>query len=383
MRVFVESGFAYRFASDPCTSCPSTAMPAACLPTAQCLFSCSRTEGSQPCLMWATPHFSLPTDPGLHGLTGDLCSDLEIAGGAAVDPFQNGLATCARPYLLRAEDGARTHFQFATSQGSKTTSHGLVMSSLLWSDTSSRGLTILPTVYAPSWVQLNICGGNSVTRTHTLSGSVSLGTGYNGGTSPLLVLQSGSSVGAGLGQPAAQGILVVSANGTVTTAGAWDDNLEVETFEVAGVTTIAFQSSFQASSDSSGVMRDLESSVVDGDGDGQLEHRGDADGDSMVCWSDRQAIMSRSFAAVALGQEGYDVNLDYNLDFVVDTDDATAYLAAHCSGDVNCDGGTDGDDVIAYFAAWDTSQLLADANGDSLIDGDDVILFFAAWDGDC
>ena len=300
-----------------------------------------------------------------------------------MDPFQNGLAACARPYLLRPEDGASTQFQFATSQGNKTTSHTLIMSSLLWSDASARGLTILPTVYAPSWVQLNICGSNSVTRTHTLAGSVSLGTGYNGGTSPLFVLQSGSSVGGWLGQPASQGVLIVTASGAVTTAGAWDDNLDVEVLEEAGVTTITFASNFEAPSGSSGLMYELESSLVDSDEDGQMDHRGDVNGDGVVCWTDRQAIMNCSVAGVALGQVGYDINLDYDLDMVVDSDDSEAYLAAHCTGDVNCDGGTDGDDVIAYFDAWDTSNLLADANGDSLVDGDDVILFFAAWDGDC
>lgn len=52
-----------------------------------------------------------------------------------------------------------------------------------------------------------------------------------------------------------------------------------------------------------------------------------------------------------------------------------------CPSDINGDGGVDGDDVIAYFAAWDVSD--ADFNGDGGTDGDDTIAFFAAWDAGC
>ena len=52
-----------------------------------------------------------------------------------------------------------------------------------------------------------------------------------------------------------------------------------------------------------------------------------------------------------------------------------------CVGDWNRDGSVDGDDVIAFFAAWDRGN--ADVNGDGGTDGDDVIAFFAAWDTGC
>lgn len=55
--------------------------------------------------------------------------------------------------------------------------------------------------------------------------------------------------------------------------------------------------------------------------------------------------------------------------------------APGCPSDMNGDGGVDGDDVIAYFAAWDVSE--ADFNGDGGTDGDDTIAFFAAWDSGC
>jgi hypothetical protein len=51
-----------------------------------------------------------------------------------------------------------------------------------------------------------------------------------------------------------------------------------------------------------------------------------------------------------------------------------------CFADFNNDDGIDGDDVIAFFAAWDSSIGCADLNADEGVDGDDVIAFFAAWD---
>jgi hypothetical protein len=43
----------------------------------------------------------------------------------------------------------------------------------------------------------------------------------------------------------------------------------------------------------------------------------------------------------------------------------------------------DGDDVIAFFAAWDAGEPDGDVNADGGIDGDDVIGFFAGWDRGC
>lgn len=54
-----------------------------------------------------------------------------------------------------------------------------------------------------------------------------------------------------------------------------------------------------------------------------------------------------------------------------------------CLADFNCDSAVDGDDVIAFFTAWDAGQIEADVNGDDSVDGDDVIAFFGAWDGGC
>ncbi|MFZ4574545.1 MAG: GC-type dockerin domain-anchored protein [Phycisphaerales bacterium] len=54
-----------------------------------------------------------------------------------------------------------------------------------------------------------------------------------------------------------------------------------------------------------------------------------------------------------------------------------------CRADFNHDGSVDGDDTIAYFAAWEANDPAADFNADGGVDGDDVIAFFGRWDGGC
>ncbi|MBS0197770.1 MAG: M36 family metallopeptidase [Planctomycetes bacterium] len=63
-----------------------------------------------------------------------------------------------------------------------------------------------------------------------------------------------------------------------------------------------------------------------------------------------------------------------------------AYLSTNtrplplCFADFNQDGGVDGADVDAYFAAWELGQPDADVNQDGGVDGGDVGTFFAAWE---
>ncbi|MBL9000111.1 MAG: right-handed parallel beta-helix repeat-containing protein [Phycisphaerae bacterium] len=55
-----------------------------------------------------------------------------------------------------------------------------------------------------------------------------------------------------------------------------------------------------------------------------------------------------------------------------------------CPADFNQDGGVDGSDVDAFFAAWEAGDAAADVNQDGGIDGSDVDTFFAAWEaGGC
>lgn len=54
-----------------------------------------------------------------------------------------------------------------------------------------------------------------------------------------------------------------------------------------------------------------------------------------------------------------------------------------CLADFDGDADVDGDDIIAFFAAWDANLSGADLTGDGGVDADDVIVFFAAWDRNC
>jgi hypothetical protein len=52
--------------------------------------------------------------------------------------------------------------------------------------------------------------------------------------------------------------------------------------------------------------------------------------------------------------------------------------------DFNRDGGTDGSDVNAFFAAWEMGIPAADANSDGGVDGSDAEAFFFYWsNGGC
>jgi hypothetical protein len=75
---------------------------------------------------------------------------------------------------------------------------------------------------------------------------------------------------------------------------------------------------------------------------------------------------------------------------VTDNSNATATstvsitVVEPCIADFNQDGGVDGSDVEAFFAAWETGDASADANADGGIDGADVETFFIAWEqGGC
>lgn len=55
-----------------------------------------------------------------------------------------------------------------------------------------------------------------------------------------------------------------------------------------------------------------------------------------------------------------------------------------CSADFNLDGGIDGQDIEAFFMAWEAGATAADTNGDGGIDGSDVATYFISWEsGGC
>lgn len=55
--------------------------------------------------------------------------------------------------------------------------------------------------------------------------------------------------------------------------------------------------------------------------------------------------------------------------------------SAACAADVDCSGAVDGEDLVAFFAAWDAGG--GDFTGDGVTDGDDVIAFMSLWDSGC
>ncbi|MFZ4574718.1 MAG: S8 family serine peptidase, partial [Phycisphaerales bacterium] len=54
-----------------------------------------------------------------------------------------------------------------------------------------------------------------------------------------------------------------------------------------------------------------------------------------------------------------------------------------CPADFDLSGTADGDDVIAFFAAWDGASAASDMNRSGGVDGDDIIEFFTRWDAGC
>jgi hypothetical protein len=58
-------------------------------------------------------------------------------------------------------------------------------------------------------------------------------------------------------------------------------------------------------------------------------------------------------------------------------------LQGRCVGDFNDDGGVDGQDVEAFFIAWQEGDPRGDVNQDGGVDGADVEAFFVAWEAGC
>jgi hypothetical protein len=55
-----------------------------------------------------------------------------------------------------------------------------------------------------------------------------------------------------------------------------------------------------------------------------------------------------------------------------------------CPADFNQDGGVDGQDINAFFEAWEQGDSAADVNFDGGVDGQDINAFFEVWEaGGC
>lgn len=113
----------------------------------------------------------------------------------------------------------------------------------------------------------------------------------------------------------------------------------------------------------------------------------DADGSLVLYkWMEGSTVLastSEPVVSLPLAVGGHAITLT-----VTDDDGGTAtdavqiqILPPACAADFNGDESVDGDDVIAFFTAWDGGN--ADFNGDDSTDGDDVISFFERWDAGC
>ena len=101
-------------------------------------------------------------------------------------------------------------------------------------------------------------------------------------------------------------------------------------------------------------------------------------------WTGDQVRLVVPGLAGAVGLvEAMDVELT-GIGGIVIQDAATIPPPPPCPADFNEDGGIDGTDVDAFFAAWESGDVSGDVNRDGGIDGSDPPYFFAAWEaGGC
>ncbi|MCX5690818.1 MAG: hypothetical protein NTV94_13720 [Planctomycetota bacterium] len=76
-------------------------------------------------------------------------------------------------------------------------------------------------------------------------------------------------------------------------------------------------------------------------------------------------------------------NIRIGMNNAGDTDGNAIPDNCQCIADFNLDGGVDGSDVEAFFAAWEGGDSSADLNFDGGVDGGDVETFFARWEAGC
>ncbi|MBS0197943.1 MAG: hypothetical protein JSR77_14400 [Planctomycetes bacterium] len=92
------------------------------------------------------------------------------------------------------------------------------------------------------------------------------------------------------------------------------------------------------------------------------------------------ATATLSFAGTAAADEGV-----YDCVVTNGCGSATSLPAVLtvCTGDFNCDGGADGADIEAFFAAWGAGAAVADINADGGVNGADIGAFFDVWVQGC
>lgn len=120
-------------------------------------------------------------------------------------------------------------------------------------------------------------------------------------------------------------------------------------------------------------------------------------------WLDRRNAQGAVTGALAMGARGFSawVDLDDGMSGAVATDLSNAQnvlgltnliraaaerairAGVDCIGDFNNDGGITGDDIAAFFTAYECGAASSDVNQDGGVTGDDIAAFFTAYQAGC
>jgi len=120
-------------------------------------------------------------------------------------------------------------------------------------------------------------------------------------------------------------------------------------------------------------------------------------------WLDRRNAQGAVTGALAVGARGFSawVDLDDGMSGAVATDLSNAQnvlgltnliraaaerairAGVDCIGDFNNDGGITGDDIAAFFTAYECGAASSDVNQDGGVTGDDIAAFFTAYQAGC
>lgn len=108
---------------------------------------------------------------------------------------------------------------------------------------------------------------------------------------------------------------------------------------------------------------------------------GDANQDGVVSCADTPLL--GSIPDATLGQIGYRVDLDANLDGFFNDQDRAAICRHIQPADFTCDGVIDFSDYLAFLAEFDAQSPAADLNGDGVVDFTDFLEFSNRYDAGC
>lgn len=107
---------------------------------------------------------------------------------------------------------------------------------------------------------------------------------------------------------------------------------------------------------------------------------GDWNHDGVVNCLDRGGL---SYFGYTLGQSGYTIELDYDLDGDTDSTDMAHFNACVPTADYDQDSGVTIDDFLAYLEDFENGLASTDMNCDSGITIDDLLIFLDEYERGC